>query len=357
MSIELRIGTDADQKIWDNAILSSQHGTIFHTWKFLKIVEKHSKMKLIPIMGVEKDEVFSIFPIFFHKKKFLKLIFSPPPQMAIPYLGPVIQKYTSLPQYELEPQYMEFQKQVDLYIENEIDPDYISITTPPGLTDLRPFIWNGYTSTPFYNYVIDLHHDEEYLWNQIKNKARQDITRTQRRGVYVEFGGLDEINLIFEDTQRRYGEQGLVQNVPKEYITDIYNSFPDNIKLFIARQEKNYISGHIDLLFNKKVSSWIGSAKPNIPGIAPNDLLHWEAEKYALKNGYASYEIIGANTPRLSSNKIKYGPRPELYFILKKYTLLGGFVESIYTKFKTTVKSKHFQNLTSIGEKSKNNET
>jgi hypothetical protein len=48
MSIELRVAEKNEGKSWDRMVEASTYGTIFHTWKWLKIIEKHTKSKLYP---------------------------------------------------------------------------------------------------------------------------------------------------------------------------------------------------------------------------------------------------------------------------------------------------------------------
>jgi hypothetical protein len=48
MNIELRVAEKNEGKSWDRMVEASTYGTIFHTWKWLKIIEKHTKSKLYP---------------------------------------------------------------------------------------------------------------------------------------------------------------------------------------------------------------------------------------------------------------------------------------------------------------------
>ena len=37
----------AEKKEWDEIVENSSHGTIFHRWDFLKVMEKHTKKRII----------------------------------------------------------------------------------------------------------------------------------------------------------------------------------------------------------------------------------------------------------------------------------------------------------------------
>ena len=66
---------------------SSPQGTLFHTWKWLKIAEKHTATKLYPLMGIKGETVIGIFPIFHMKKFGISVCLLPPPSTAIPILA------------------------------------------------------------------------------------------------------------------------------------------------------------------------------------------------------------------------------------------------------------------------------
>jgi hypothetical protein len=76
-----------DQGLWDKHIEDSVYGTLFHKWDFLKIIEKHSESKLYPYGVFRGEELVCLFPLFVKQFMGLRMIFSPPPGLAVPYLG------------------------------------------------------------------------------------------------------------------------------------------------------------------------------------------------------------------------------------------------------------------------------
>ena len=106
--IEIRVILEEEAGEWDDLVNKSPQGSIFHTWRWLKIVEKHTNSKLYPLIGMKGNTPIGIFPIFF-KKKSLNMVFSPPPGSAIPYLGPAIVNYNALKQSKRESIYKGFQ--------------------------------------------------------------------------------------------------------------------------------------------------------------------------------------------------------------------------------------------------------
>ena len=332
MSIELEIVEKEEQENWDAIVEAAPQGTIFHTWKWLKIVEKHTKSKLYPIMGMKGTTPIGIYPIFYLKNFLFKSVFSPPPWVSVPYLGPVIADYDKLKQDKKESIFIEFQRKVDDFIKSELKSNYTLISTSPGLLDARPFKWTGYHVEPIYNYIIDLSKGEDYAWEQIKKKLRKNINIAQRK-ITIKEGSKVELEGVYDAIAIRYKEQNRVVSFSKGYLFDLYDSFyPQNLKIFVAEYNGEYVSGAIKICYKNMLLSWVGHAKTNLRGI-PNDLLQWETIKWAIEHDLKYYELIGANTERLCHYKSKYNPDLLICFSAKKYSsVVSKLAENAYFK-------------------------
>ena len=93
MGFCIHIADETTQKEWDDYIQSSPHGTIFHTWKWLKIMEKHTNSTLYPLQIFKGSTHIASYPVFFKKRGFLKVALSPPYSTDLLYLGPVLPAY------------------------------------------------------------------------------------------------------------------------------------------------------------------------------------------------------------------------------------------------------------------------
>lgn len=330
MAIDIKI---TDEKEWNTVIENQRLGTIFHTWKWLKLLEKYTNSKLYSIVGLKGDTIIGIYPLFYQKKSLLNFVFSPPPYVAVPYLGPAIVDYDKLKQDKKEFIFWEFQKKVDEYLKYELRPTYIQISLTSDLLDTRPFKWAGYNVEPKYNYIFDLSKGADSLWANFKKNLRQNINRAKRRGIYAEESSKKEdLEWIFETTMKRYNEQGKVFYPSKDYLLDLYDTFyPQNMKIFVAMYNGEVVSGLVDLYYKNKVVSWLGNIKVNLKRVTPNEVLQWEAIKSAIEHDMKYYIEMGANTKRLCAYKSKYNPDLLLSFSAKKYaSKIPKLVESTY---------------------------
>ena len=334
MTIELKIADEKDAEEWDKLVESSPHGTIFHTWKWLKIAEKHTNSKLYPIIGYKGTTPVGVFPLFYQRKALLKMVFSPPPHTAIPYLGPILVDYEKLKEDKRLSHFSELQKQIDRFIFSELKANYASFSLPPDLLDCRPFKWTDYQIEPIFNYIVDLSDGSDHVWKGFKRTLRGDIERAKKRGIYVEEGNKGELSFIYDSLVKRYQEQNRAVYVQKSYLFDLYDSFfPQNLRIFAAKYNNELVGGIVAICYNNKISFWIGAAKSNVEGISPNDLVQWEAIKWACEHEFKYYEEIGAGTERLAQFKAKYNPTLSVCFSAKKYSsFLVRWIESRYTK-------------------------
>jgi lipid II:glycine glycyltransferase (peptidoglycan interpeptide bridge formation enzyme) len=244
--------------------------------------------------------------------------------------------YDKLKQSKKETNFVEFQREVDEFINEELKANYISISLPPGLLDPRPFKWAGYEVEPAYGYMMDLSTGVECIWlKKFNKKLRQNIERAIRKGISIKEGGKEELEVIYGLMVDRYAEQDKMVNVPKEYLLELYDNFTENIKIFVAKYEGEIVTGLIDVCYKNKIASWIGNPRPRVKmSPSPNDLLRWEEIKYACKYGMKYYEEVGiAGNERLYSYYSKINPELLVLFTVKKASFLSKFLETSYKRF------------------------
>ena len=324
-----------DSEFWNRLVQKSYHGSVFHVWEWLKIAEKHTNTKLYPLVGFKGTEPVALLPLFYKKKLGIRMVFSPPPYVAIPYLGPVIVDYNNLKEDKRLSILSSFMKVVEQFVNEELNAGYRFTIMAPNFLDCRPFKWLNYEITPMFHYLIDLSEGENYVWSQIKRKLRCDVERTKKRGVYVEEGNEKDLRCVYDLLVQRYKQQELPVTVPIDYLLDIYKNFnPENLRIFVAKYNGETISGIVTLTFKDKIIFWIGAPKKNFMGTTPNDLLQWEAIRWACRMGYRFYEEIGAGTERLAIFKAKYNPTLCVSFAAKKYNLSTKIIEGMYLRLR-----------------------
>lgn len=334
-NITLRVAEEKDRDSWDK-IVRENHGTIYHLWDWLKIMEKHSKHgylnkvnpKLITLMAYLGDSPFAIFPIYFFNS-FPRYVFSPPPDMDIFYLGPVFPNLEKYKQNKAESYLEEFYSLVDEYT-NRLNPAAVKISTTPDIIDCRQLKWLGYEVEPFYDYITDLSLGEEEIWNSFHVGFRKNIRHAKKKGIVIEESRLEDFEFVYDSINERLDDQNVSFRFEHEYMADIFEKFyPENIKVFTAEYEGKKIGGIIFTCFNKEVSFWIGTSKSKMSGIYPNEILIWESILWAINNGFDKFRMIGANISHLNKFKSRFNPDVEMYFSGSKFYSVFSLLHQI----------------------------
>jgi lipid II:glycine glycyltransferase (peptidoglycan interpeptide bridge formation enzyme) len=322
MALTITTLDSTKEKTWDDLIFSSSFGTIFHTVEWLRLVQKQTDAEYLPLMLYQGTQIVAIYPIFIQKHGLIKLALSPPSRSYMLYLGPIIANYESMKQDKKESTYIQVQQEIDNYIFKTKGCKYARIRSSPGLYDSRPLRWSGYTIEPLYTYRIDLTQGIEYIWEKFDRKLRVDIKKAIREGVTVRPGVLDDLEFIHDSLYSRYTRQGIAPVNYKKFLLDLYQKFyPDNLKIFVAEYNGKRIGGTINLVFKKGMYLWVGIPKTDLVGISPNDLIQWEAIKWAQTNGLDYYEEMDAgDDPRLRYFKSKYNPELVIWYAATKYS-------------------------------------
>jgi hypothetical protein len=320
MEIKLKKIDEKDSELWDSMVGSSSYGTLFHTWKFLKIVEKYTNSELFPMMAYRGTVIVGIYPIFLKKKGFINLAFSPPPRACLMYLGPLIFD-ENLKQNKKENIYIELLREINRFLFSELKCKYVKIESSPGLFDCRPFEWFGYQVIPRYTYRINLTKGADYVWRQFDRKLRVDLNRANRGGILVKEGNEEDIEFVYNLLYMRCREQGGELKVDKRYLLELYKEFnsKNNLKVLTAYYKGEKIGGAVYLVDENVIYLLAGLTKTNLKGISINDMIQWYAIKWACNNGVSYYDSMdGGGKPRLVPFKSKYNPELVQFFTVTK---------------------------------------
>ena len=322
MGFSIQIADNNSGDDWDDYIKSSSHGTIFHTWQWLKIMEKHTNSKFYPIQIFKGSSHIANYPIFFIKKGNFRLAFSPTSNTYSLYLGPVLHKYESYIQNKKEDYLMGIQSQMDRFLFSELKCNYVRLRTAPGISDSRPLLWAGYSVEPNYTYRLDLDVGLDNIWTQLHKTIRTNIKSAHGKGIVIEKGNKNDLQFFESELKRRFSAQGKNKSDLSAFLNDIFDEYNGrNLEIVVAKYHGEIISGIIHLNFNGVVYQWVGVPKPKIAGLSPNELLVWESITSAHEKGERFYEFMdGGSDPRLRRFKAKFNPDPCIWYSAEKYS-------------------------------------
>lgn len=326
MIIELKIASEEESEKWDELVEKSPHGTIFHTWKWLRIMEKYTGTKLYPIIGFKGTTPIGVYPLFYQKRFLNKVVFSQPPNTGINYLGPLIADYDKLKENKRLSTFSEFHAQVDRFIVAKLKTNYVSISLPIGLIDCRPFKWTGYQIVPVYNYLLELSEDTNHVLEKFKVFFSGE--KTEKEGIYVEQCSKEDFHSFYDlFVKMQEGQKCLI--ISQGYLFELFDLFPQNAKVFVAKQEDKVVDGAIFLCNGKRFIKWISSIMNTKEAI-----ILYKAIRWASKYGFKYYEESSMSS-REDEPKFNYDLL-EMRFVADKFSFSGKVKMGFAQTFKSS---------------------
>lgn len=336
MSVDVRLATDDDRTRWNECVERSRHGTVCHEFEALHVQAEHSGATLHPLIGFKGQEPVGLFPVFEIRKGFVSTVFSPPPHLRVPYLGPAFVNMGKLKQRKRERRQERFMDGCFEWIESELAPKYSHLRTTTAVTDSRPFTWNDFDVTPEHTYVVDLTPNEDELLMQFSSDARSNIRGADEDAYDVDVGGDEEIRRIVEQVRRRYESQGVGFEVSEEFVCDLADRAKNgSVRPYTLRVDDEFVGGILALEYGDTIGRWLGGVRTDTDvNLSTNDLLDWAVMCDGQSRGLTQYDLVGAATPRINRYKAKFNPTLRTY-----YTIEGGSwgmqrVASLYNRVK-----------------------
>lgn len=336
MGIEVSLADDADIERWNDYVERSPHGSVFHRYDFLRVLADHSGGELYPLIGYKGQEPVGLFPVFELKRGPVSAVFSPPPQLGVPHLGPALLNYEKLKQRKREKLNKRFVEGSLDWVEENVDPGFVYVLTSVFYDDVRPFQWNDFDASPLYTYEVDLSIGEADLLKSFARDARKPITDAEERPGLVEEAGDEGIEFVVGRINDRYDESDGGLSLNPDYLKDLSRVLDDVLlTTYVASLDDEPVSGQVVLTFDGRRTMWQGSPKPNVDlDISVNDVLMWHAMTTALDAGATQADLVGANTERISRYKSKFNPKPAVYYELERGSRTMNVVSDLYRRFR-----------------------
>lgn len=310
MTVTVSILKPQDEESWNKFVFSHPSATVYHAleWRYVSKVLNHQPLYLIA--KNEKGHIEGVLPLFFLSGlRGRRLVSIPLRDRGGPLCA------NELAMKEL------LQATKDIAVEKNCR--YIEIKTVNGLPEAvkqLSFIERKHYLTT----VVFLDPDIEKMWKSLDyGSVRWAIRKAEKNGVRVRWGesnsDIYSFYEVFLQTRRRLG----VPPYSVKLFEEIWNMMGKKGRAgFLLALCGNRVIGGI-VLFNFKdtVIEAYAACDQHYLNLCANDLMLWEAFKWAATNGYHYFDF-GASSPYqkgLRDFKLKWGGRERelpFYFYL-----------------------------------------
>jgi hypothetical protein len=320
--LETRILGQNEYPIWDNFILKSPQGTVFHLHDYLQIHAEASLSKVIIFGCFEDENLIGGCSLFVKRgREFQMHAESSGPFM--PYGGFVLQKQE---QKSVRKNEMERKGILDSLCECIEGENYsrISIANSPDFLDIRPFLWRGWEGTVAYSYYINL---DNLHYENFSNDVKRMIKKAISSGFYTEISR--DPDLHYGLTEKVFQRQS--QSTPfnavffKKMIDFIEKKNCGN--MMVGKDKSgDVVASHLWIWDNKRAYAWSGGSDPAFRDSGANQLSFFNF-LLELKNlGMRQINIMHANMQRLSFYAAGYNPVLVPNYVVHKYSRFTNFL-------------------------------
>ena len=302
-----------DPKAWNSLVTASETATPFHLAEALDVLAARSGTTVHRLVGYKGQEPCGAFPVFTKRVGPVTAAFSPPPNLKVAYLGPVLLNAGKLKRRREEIRHGRFLDACVEWLDAEREPSFTTVRTAPRYDDVRPFIWNDYEVTPRHTYVVDLSRGTDELLAAFSSDARRNIT-TEYDVEYEIAQDRAAIDPLIRGATERHAEQGEGFPIDAAFIRELFEVLPEGVVRPIAcRSEGEFVGGKLFVELGDQVINWVSVADRDAD-IPVTELVDWWYMNRAAERGVRWYDLAGANNRRLSRYKSKFAPELVTYY-------------------------------------------
>jgi len=194
---------------------------------------------------------------------------------------------------------------------------HVYLVHTPGVLDMRPFIWNGYTATVRYTYILDIT-DPDRLWDLMEHRVRT-VIRNAGGSLTVEtpfttevFGGLYEH--VYLD---RGNEPPVRRGTVVRMVKDVLDAGAGELRVVKDADGAPLCAG-VFVRDARMVYAWVSGAIPSKNSSGAMTLLFWDTVcRY--RGSHAALDMAGANLPSVAFFKKGFGGSLVHYFVTERY--------------------------------------
>lgn len=292
----------------------------FHAPEALEVLDRHTPGERRLYGGYKGDHLVAMMPLFVREFAVGRAIFSPPPSMGVPRLGPLVMP-NSPKQRSRETVNNRFIEGVLDEIGADSSRALVHMHCGIDYDDPRPFVWEGFSVEPTFTYRLPVQDPVEML-DAFSSDLRRDIRDGADLDVTIAQEGLDGARFVYELVERRFDEQDIESPLSWPFVKDIVESLDDRCRVYVARDGDGVaLNGLIVLYSDDAAYSWQGGVANSYEGVSTNSLLQWTVVEDIAEDpsidSVDTYDLTGANTKSLCTYKSGYGGQLTPYYTVE----------------------------------------
>jgi serine/alanine adding enzyme len=280
-------------KLWDDFVSSMNESTNYHRFGWREVLEKSFGHQTYYLVARNcGKEICGILPLVHLKSRlFGNFLVSLP---FFNYCGPLCsstQVSTRLLNYTRN-------------VMEEVCADYVELRY---VNDWK----EGFeTKSHKVTMVLDLETDQCAQWKVFDAKVRNQVRKAEKSGLTAIVGHLELLDGFYEVFCRNMRDLG-TPVYGKNFFQNILEVFPDSTRIISVVLEGKVIASCVLTWFKGTLEVPWASSVIDYREKCPNNLLYWEAIRFAIRNGVRQFDF-GRSTPGEGTFRFKkqWGAKP-----------------------------------------------
>lgn len=333
--IKIKLAGEEYQESLNYILQNSEHTTIFHTQEWNELLREEFNLQSKTFIAEKNGMPVGMYTVFIYPARsiihtnrnsyWFKTINSSLRDLDSIYGGPL---FTEADDFIIRKLVATGEK-----VAQKVE--FTQICTPPDYPiDLIQKC--GYKCKKHLTSIVKVNKSEEEIWNSFQEKrqnhVRRNVRKAIRNGVSIIMDDFSSIGTYYQMLTEVFEKANKKPYIPYSYYERVIkNLVPKNLaKFLIARYKGRAIAGAIFLCFKDTVYYWSGASFRKYNWLAPNDLIQWEFMKWAHRNWYKYYDLLGIDPlrlPNIARFKMGFGGELKEIYNARKYTRLGNLAK------------------------------
>jgi FemAB-related protein (PEP-CTERM system-associated) len=158
------------------------------------------------------------------------------------------------------------------------------------LRNTNPLPYRLHRRTDKISMYLPLASDPQDVWNQLRHKTRNRVSKAQRAGLTVTSGEGELLDEFYRVWTVRMHELG-TPCYPRRLFSGIMDAFPGGSRIFLATLEGKTTAVLFTYTFKKWVQCSWGAALRGYDRIGPNYIVNWAAIEYYCREGMKWFDF------------------------------------------------------------------
>lgn len=278
----------------------SPQGTLFHMSVWAGLVEKVFGRPCRIIVVKKNDEIEAGMIFWPLKRSFINSVTRIP---ATTYQGPLFKPAESSKNSTIRSQYNKRCNALIAYLKKRYH--LIDIPLSPAVSDVRPFQWQGFSSSLAYTYRFQIR-----AYDEMRQQFSQDLRRKLRQSGSgnIRFEKSDDCNTLAGFVVESYRRHGRKPPVPEEFVRKLIKEALElNIgSLYYQWRDNQAVAGIFVLHDADHVYAVFSGIAPGERENVNGELIHAHVMTDPAHRG-KTFDFLGANTRELEQFKRSFG--------------------------------------------------